>query len=201
MSCSVQHGDHPSCALEPLRSSISPARLLPLHSVSDRSPAGLSRRQRRLRHEDEVPSRAGKRKRSPSRQTQTSARHFHPHVGRPDAKPRPDAPSLRATLDAPNALIRAVPRVCHREESRPEASSKEGTPATQGQREMLCSLQHGAGRSCPFNPAKGTVTAACLLALYSVSERSSAGLSRLQRGLRHEEEVPSVARKPKRSGY
>ena len=67
MSCSVQHGAHPSCALEPLGSSISPARLLPLHSVSERSPAGLSRLQRCLRHEDKVPSRAAERKRSRSR--------------------------------------------------------------------------------------------------------------------------------------
>ena len=199
--CSLQHGAGRSCPFNPPKGTVTAACLLALYSVSKRSSAGLSRLQRHLRYEDEVPPRAGKRKRSPSRQTQTSARHFHPHVGRPDAKPRSDTPSLRATLDAPNALMRAVPRVCHREESRPEASSKEGTPATQGQREMLCSLQHGAGRSCPFNPAKGTVTAACLLALYSVSERSSAGLSRLQRGLRHEEEVPSIARKPKRSGY
>ena len=108
--------------------------------------------------------------------------------------------ALRATIDAPNALIRAVPRVCHREESRPEASSKEGTPATQGRRIMSGSLQHGADPSCSLDPLISLMCPACLLARRPVSERPSAGVSRLQRGLCHKEEVPSVARKPKRSG-
>ena len=86
MSCSVQHGDHPSCALEQLRSSISPARLLPLYPVSERSPAGLSRLQRGLQHEDEVPCRAAERKRSRARDTHTNARHLDPHLGRPDVE-------------------------------------------------------------------------------------------------------------------
>ena len=65
---------------------------------------------------------------------------------------RPDPPSLRATLDAFNALMRAVPWVYHREGSRPEASSKDRTPATQEQRERLCSKQHRAGYSWPLDP-------------------------------------------------
>ena len=68
--------------------------------------------------------------------------------------------ALRATIDAPNALIRAVPRVCHREESRPEASSKEGTPATQGRRIMSGSLQHGADPSCSLDPLRSLMSPA-----------------------------------------
>ena len=96
-------------------------------------------------------------------------------------------------LDAFNALLCAVPRVYHREESRHEASSKEGTPATQGQREMSGSLQHGADPSCSLDPLISLMSPARLLARRPVSERPSAGVSRLQRGLCHEEEVPSVS--------
>ena len=53
-------------------------------------------------------------------------------MGWPDVKPRPDPPSLRAMLDAFNALLCAVPRVYHREESRSKASGEEETPAMQG---------------------------------------------------------------------
>ena len=67
---------------------------------------------------------------------------------------RPDPPSLRATLDAFNALMRAVPWVYQREGSRPEASSKDRTPATQEQRERLCSKQHRAGCSWPLDPSE-----------------------------------------------
>ena len=201
MSCSVQHGDHPSCALEPLRSSISPARLLPLYPVSERYLAGLSRLQRGLQHEDEVPCRAAERKRSRARDTHTNVRHFDPQSGRPDVKSRRKPPSFSAMFGAFNALLRTVPRVHHREESRPEASSEEQTPATQGQREMSCTLQHGVDRSRSLDPVRSSINPARLSALYSVSERSPAGLSRLQRGLWHEHEVPSRAGERKRSGY
>ena len=67
--CSMEITPH---VLEPLRSSISPARLLPLHSVSKRPSAGLSRLQRRLQRVDKVPSRLGERKRSSSRYTHTN---------------------------------------------------------------------------------------------------------------------------------
>ena len=46
------------------------------------------------------------------------------------------------------------PRVHHREDSKPEASSEEETPDTQGERERLCNMQHGAGWSCPFRRGK-----------------------------------------------
>ena len=134
MSCSVQRGDHHSCALEPRRSSISPARLLPLYPVSERSLAGLSRLQRGLQHEDEVLCRAAERKRSRARDTHTNVRHFDPQSGRPDVKSRRKPPSFSAMFGAFNALLRTVPRVHHREESRPEASGEEKTPATQGKR-------------------------------------------------------------------
>ena len=134
-SCSLQHGDDLSCVWEPLRGTISPDRLFPLHSVSKQSPAGLSRLQRRLRHEDEVPSRAGKRNRSPSRYRHTNARHLDPHLRRPDVRSGRIPPPLSAMFDAPNALMHTAPRVHHREDSRPEASSKEETPDTQGERE------------------------------------------------------------------
>ena len=120
-------------------------------------------------------------------------------MGRLDVEPRPDSPSLRATIDAPNALMRAVPRVCHREKSRSEASSEEQTPATQGQREMSCTLQHGVDRSRSLDPVRSSINPARLSALYSVSERSPAGLSRLQHGLHHEKEVPSGGGERKRS--
>ena len=114
--CSMEITPH---VLEPLRSSISPARLLPLHSVSKRPSAGLSRLQRRLRHEDEVPSRAAERKRSRSRFLYTNARHFDPQSGRPDVKSRRKPPSFSAMFGAFNALLRAVHWVHHREESMP----------------------------------------------------------------------------------
>ena len=114
---------------------VTAARLLPLHSISERSPAGLSRLQRRLRHEDEVPSRAAERKRSRSRFLYTNARHLDPHLGRSDVKSRRKPSSFSAMFGAFNALLRAVPGVHHREESKHEASSEDKTPATQGQRE------------------------------------------------------------------
>ena len=132
--CSKQHRAGCSWPLDPFRSSISTARLLPLHPVSKQSPAGLSRLQRGLQHEDEVPCRAAERKRSRARDTHTNVRHFDPQSGRPDVKSRRKPPSFSAMFGAFNALLRTVPRVHHREESRPEASGEEKTPATQGKR-------------------------------------------------------------------
>ena len=77
--CSMEITPH---VLEPLRSSISPARLLPLHSVSKRPSAGASRLQRSLQRVDKVPSRLGERKRSSSRYT---------HTNMPEAEPRSGA--------------------------------------------------------------------------------------------------------------
>ena len=129
------------------------ARLLPLYPVSKRSPAGLSQLQRDLQHEDKVPCRAAERKRSRARDTHTNARHFDPQSGRPDVKSRRKPPSFSAMFGAFNALLRTVPRVHHREESRPEASGEEKTPATQGKRKKLCNMQYRASWSCPFQRA------------------------------------------------
>ena len=134
MSCTLQHGVDRSRSLDPVRSSISPARLLPLYPVSERSPAGLSRLQRGLQHEDEVPCRAAERKRSRARDTHTNVRHLDPHLGRSDVKSRRKPPSFSAMFGAFNALLRTVHWVHHREENRPEASGEEKTPATQGKR-------------------------------------------------------------------
>ena len=116
-SCSMQHGAGWLSVCQ--TGTVTAARLLPLHSVSERSPAGLSRLQRRLRHEDEVPSRAAERKRSRSRFLYTNARHFDPQSGRPDVKSRRKPPSFSAMFGAFNALLRAVHWVHHREESMP----------------------------------------------------------------------------------
>ena len=116
-SCSMQHGAGWLSVCQ--TGTVTAARLLPLHSVSERSPAGLSRLQRRLWHEDEVPSRAAERKRSRSRFLYTNARHFDPQSGRPDVKSRRKPPSFSAMFGAFNALLRAVPWVHHREESMP----------------------------------------------------------------------------------
>ena len=64
MLCSLQHGADPSRSLDPLRSSMSPARLLARHPVSERPFAGVSQLQRGLCSQAEVRSTALKRNRS-----------------------------------------------------------------------------------------------------------------------------------------